>query len=323
MMESRQFIGHTFAKSTQASYRTHLKSYLRFCIYFQLQPVPAAQSTIVSYISFLARTLQPSSIQNYLNIIRILHEDNQLPNPLYRNFEISNLLKGIARCKGKPPKQMLPMTPEILFAVKQKLDLSKPADTSFWCIYMLGFYGFLRKASMLPKSVINPGQDCLLKGDVEIQSSTRFVLHVRRTKTIQLGERILSLPYCASPSQALCPVRALFAALIHTQNDPTAPLFSFKSCKNDYTCWTQETFVSRLRSLLSAIGLKDTDYSGHSFRRGGATLAFRLGLSISEIKLRGDWRSSAVEKYIVLSETQEQMVAQVLANGVSHFLTKI
>lgn len=320
MMESRGFIGHTFAKSTQASYRTHLKSYLRFCLYFQLQPVPAAQSTIVSYISFLARTLQPSSIQNYINIIRILHEDNRLPNPLSQNFEVSNLLKGIARCKGKPPKQMLPMTPEILLAIKQKLDMTLPSDLTFWCACMLGFYGFLRKASMFPKSVTNPGTDCLLKGDIEIRSNAHFVLKVRRTKTIQFGERILSLPFCASPGQVLCPVRALFASLIHVQNDPSAPLFSYKSASGDYTCWTQEAFVTRLRSILNSVGLNEANYSGHSFRRGGATLAFRLGLSISEIKLRGDWRSSAVEKYIVFSEAQECFVAQALANGVTHYV---
>lgn len=237
-----------------------------------------------------------------------------------KNFEISNLMKGISRVKGSPPKQMLPITSEILYAVKLRLDLSKPADIAFWATCMVGFFGFLRKATLLPKCMANHGTDCLLRGDVEINSLFKCTVNVRKTKTIQCGERVLKLPFCANAGQPLCPITALFTLFTVSPNDPSSPLFSYKTVGGTWECWTQEKFVKRLRDLLSLIGLDAASYSGHSFRRGGASLGFRLGLSICEIKQRGDWHSDAVEKYIVLNEEQELFVAKTLVSGASLYL---
>lgn len=319
MDESKRYIRNTFAKSTQASYRSHLKAYLRFCLYFDFVPVPATQQCLVCYVTYLARSLAPSSIQNYINIIRILHEDNDLPNPMAKNFELSNLLKGIARLNGSPPKQMLPMTCEILWSIKLKLDFANPADVSFWAICTTGFFGFLRKASMLPKAMKNHGTDCLLRSDVVINNIKKCTVIVRKTKTIQCGERVLKIPYCADPGQPLCPVTALFKLFTVAPQDPNLPLFSYLH-EGGWSCWTQERFVSRLRELLSKTGIDAKQYSGHSFRRGGASLGFRLGMSICEIKQRGDWQSDAVEKYIVLDDEQEFHVAKRLVLGASSLL---
>jgi len=57
-------------------------------------------------------------------------------------------------------------------------------------------------------------------------------------------------------------------------------------------------FVSRLKQGLIAVGLDPGLYSGHSLRRGGCTLCFSAGLGIVDIKLRGDWRSAAFERYV-------------------------
>ena len=61
------------------------------------------------------------------------------------------------------------------------------------------------------------------------------------------------------------------------------------------------------------MGLDPSNYSGHSFRRGGASFAFEIGLTLTEVKERGDWRSNAVHGYIVLSDKQK--IARVLAKG--------
>lgn len=215
---------------------------------------------------------------------------------------------------------MMPMTSEILYAIKLRLNLSLPEDISFWAVCMIGFYGFLRKASMLPKCAKNHGTDCLLKGDAIINSLYLCTLKVRKTKTIQFGERILSIPYCANPGQPLCPVTALFQLFTISAKPDSSPLFSFRGAGNTWSCWTQDSFVTRLRKMLTAIGLDASAYSGHSFRRGGASLGFKLGLSISEIKKRGDWQSDAVESYIVLNEAQELAVAKKLVAGASAYL---
>ena len=46
------------------------------------------------------------------------------------------------------------------------------------------------------------------------------------------------------------------------------------------------------------IGVDPSQFSGHSFRRGGATFAHRMGVSPLLIKLMGDWSSDAYMSYI-------------------------
>ena len=90
----------TFAESTKQSYRTHRDTYLRFCIFIDISPIPASSHTICQYAAFLAGSLKFSSINNYLNIIALLHKDFGLSNPLTNNWALKSLLTGVKRAKG-------------------------------------------------------------------------------------------------------------------------------------------------------------------------------------------------------------------------------
>ena len=201
------------------------------------------------YMAFLARTLKPNSISNYMNIIRIIHQEAGFDNPLEQNYAVKNLKRGIDRVKGSVPKQMLPFTVDMLSAIKAHLSLYSPADTSFWAAVCVGFYGFLRKATLLPKSNISPGEDCLLKGDLKMVNYSLIKLYVRRTKTIQNNDRILVLPFVACPQSPLCPVRAVRNLLYLSPNDPKLPLFSYRKNK-EIEWWSHLTFTKKLRELL-------------------------------------------------------------------------
>ena len=50
--------------------------------------------------------------------------------------------------------------------------------------------------------------------------------------------------------------------------------------------------------IYRAIGVDASLYSGHTFRRGGATYAHRLGVHPMLIKRIGDWKSDAYMLYI-------------------------
>ena len=63
-------------------------------------PIPANTHTICCYAAFLARSLQFSSINNYLGITALLHKEFGLPNPLVDNWFLKSLLSGIKRVKG-------------------------------------------------------------------------------------------------------------------------------------------------------------------------------------------------------------------------------
>ena len=311
------YMTSTFAENTQKSYWSHLRTFLRFCIYFDVEPLPISQKHLLAYIAFLARTLQPQSINNYLNIIRIIHLDKGLKNPLSDNFAVKNLKRGIARRKGSPPKQKLPITGQIMLDIYNLLSLCSSKEISFWAACCVGFFGFLRKINLLPVSSIKLGDSCLLREDVDFVSNDCFVLNISKTKTIQNHERILTIPFVAVPGSVLCPVDAVMNMLIVSPVEDTLPLFSYVE-NGEVKWWTHSSFTTELRSLLSHAGYQPNDYTCHSFRRGGATLAFRLGMTMNEIKKRGDWASDAVYNYVTIQEDQELLMARDLVKGATN-----
>ena len=208
----------SLAKSTQAAYKTHLKSYLRFCCFYGCVAVPAAQETLCCYVAFLARSLSPSSIPGYLNIIRILHLDAGLANPLTDNWELQLVKRGVNCLLGVSVKQKLPITIQMLRDFFPFLDhFGSAFDKSFWCAALIAFFGFFRKSTILPIATGSPGG--IVRSDVLTLSRSSFELAIRHTKTIQFGQRVLILPFHQCLDQRLCPVRALFS---HLASSPPA-----------------------------------------------------------------------------------------------------
>ena len=206
--EAISFRGSAFASTTQKTYRSQLKRYLNFCKTFGVQPVPASQGTLTAYMAFLARSLSSSSIPGYMNIVRLMHLDAGFANPLDGNWELKMVYKGISRLLGVPPKQKSPMTPTILLLLHRSLDDSN-LDHAFWCACLLAFFGFLRKATLLPASGDLVRGKYIARGDIENLNLTSFLLLVKGSKTIQFGQKVHSVPYAACPDSRLCPVRAL------------------------------------------------------------------------------------------------------------------
>jgi hypothetical protein len=205
-LEAAAFKRVAYADSMKSCYRSHLNSYLRFCIYYSRCPVPVDQVTLKTYAAFLARSLKPSSLAGYFNIIRILHLERGLDNPIQGNWDLNLVRKGITRQLGVPPVQKLPITIEILMKIHSLLNWSSPMDLAFWAVCLTGLYGLLRKSSLLPKSVSSDFSMTLLRSDVVLMEADCFVLRVRKSKTNQFGQRVLQLPFTACDNQDICPV---------------------------------------------------------------------------------------------------------------------
>ncbi|KAK3245120.1 hypothetical protein CYMTET_45295, partial [Cymbomonas tetramitiformis] len=92
----------------------------------------------------------------------------------------------------------------------------------------------------------------------------------------------------------LCPKRALAKCFELTPAEPESPAFLWKS-RGRTVPMTHGVFVGEMKKLIRKIGVDPSKYSGHSFRRGGATVAFNLGVDHLLIKLQGDWVSNAYQ----------------------------
>ena len=268
----------TYSDNTKRTYQSHLRSYLGFCALMRYPPVPVSHLTICRYAAFLAKRLSVASIKKYINIIRILHLEAGLPNPLKETWFLDTVIRGIGRHKGLGTRRKLPINPHILLKIRSLLDLSSSVDAVFWAACLLAFFGFLRKSNLFPPSAakFDPSKH-LLRDDFTL-FNWGIMLTIRWSKTIQFGERILRAPIPWLPNHPLCPVQALLGAFSLTQGaPPTGPAFVIIK-EGRVSPFPPSKFVSMLRTHLSSLGFQANLFSGHSFRRvpaGHSRTAYR------------------------------------------------
>jgi hypothetical protein len=233
-------------------------------MYYGLVPVPASQETIVCYVAHLARTLAPVSVGIYLNVVRILHEESGVSNPLRDNYELLMIKRGLRRLKGLPPKQKAPMTIAILLKLHSTIDFSLSVEKAFWATILIGFFGFLRKSSFLPESTHTPSSKRLDRGDVSDLSLESFNLTCRHSKTIQYGQRVHVIPFASCVDKRICPVFGLMSHLGVSPLGSDAPLFSYVQSGVEHP-YTHASFVARLKLGITRCGLDSSRASCHSF----------------------------------------------------------
>ena len=180
-------------------------------------PVPATTEVLTLYAAVLAGSLK------YQSIVRILHAEWNLDNPLLNNYQMQCVMRGIRRSLGDTQSHKAPITPDLLLKILSKLDLDLQADTAFWAALLLMFYGMLRVGSVLCKGHPCTHERHLVCSDISFQKNVLNVI-IRASKTIQFADRTLELPIPrAKLPNVLCPVQAMQYVLFKQCNMSRAP----------------------------------------------------------------------------------------------------
>ena len=285
----------TYATSTKKTYRSQLSSYLKFCDDLHVPPTPATHLLVSQYAAFLARRLTPSSVKQYLNVVRLIHLESNLPNPIKDNWMLSTTLTGITRVFGTPTKRKSPVTPNLLLDIYPHLDLNDPLQAMFWAAALVMFFGTFRKSNLFPDK---SGEFCSAKqftrADFVVTPDGSIILNVKYSKTIQFRQRNFLVQLCKL-EHALCPVSAILYAFKLCPLHSSAPAIV---CNRAGLPMDSYTFNCLLKKLVKKCGRSPHDYSSHSFRRGSATWALQCGIPGEVIQQMGDWKSDCYRQYL-------------------------
>ena len=287
-----------YARGTRKNLYVQWKSFVLFCLYFKFTVCPAQLDTLCMYAQFLSRSFKSvESIRNYLSGIKLMHLLTGFTCPDLSAIDLTLALRGLMRNNPHCPKQALPITPDILLLFLQNLDLSDPSHLAHWCLFLFAFFLMLRKSNLVPESIKAMDLSKILcRGDVAVLSKSLLV-HIKWSKTIQFGQRTLTLPLVSIPGSPLCPVQAFKQMSACIPASASDPAFVVPGKKKVIPI-TYRKLQSFLKEMIRLTG-KDPDlYSSHSFRRGGATWAFRSHVPGELIQLHGDWASDAYKKYL-------------------------
>ena len=150
----------------------------------------------------------------------------------------------------------------------------------------------------VPSSEVFDASSHLTVADAKLHSSSDgmeyLTVHIKRSKTDQRRQGVTL--YTGHSGHPVC-------AGVRNEKEPGC---SWSRCFFSYTPFqladsspvTKAGLVTFVSHLLRLIGIDPSQYSGHSFRIGGATSAPLAGLSDYEIKLIGRWNSDCYRRYI-------------------------
>ena len=302
-----------YANGTYSNLNTQFRSYFSYCVYFQRNPLPADADTICGYAQFLGRSLQPGAISNYLSGVRTLHSFAGLHYDFSEDFHLQLVIKGISRIKPHVPCRASPITPQILVNFYRHMDHSSSLHLTVWACCLILFFTLARLGSILPASSNLKHTNNILTSERVNFCSEGLVVTLLHTKTIQFGRRRLHIPLLQLDS-VLCPVSAYTRCLQAVGFRRHHPAFVFLD-KGKLVWLTTTKFIHTFRLVTSKFLDADvSSFTGHSFRRGGATWAFQSGVPGELIQVMGDWASDAYKKYLEFSLDNKIQLAALFSH---------
>jgi hypothetical protein len=333
---AKEVRGDRLAVNSRQTYDSATLQYAKFAVALGYKAFPASDEVLSQWLVFQAQTCKPSSLKTYLHGVRSFHLSNELEfPPIKERFAVTSTLQGLKRRYGSHAGKKMAVTRQMLIEMRQALPeyaaankLTPSLATAVWAATVTAFFGMLRKdnVTVQKRNAFNPSVN-LCRGDFRWgaeggtasgrpDAGSAMWISVRHSKTNQTFERSHRFPLL--PTGALvCPVRAVaehFASVEGGQEDPAFSYYT-RGRRRAAVPLTHGVFVRHLKGLLGAIGRTPERFSGHSLRRGGATLAFRLGLPMEQVMQHGDWRSLAVLEYNETSCADRQLVPLVMARA--------
>lgn len=284
----REFQRDAYAATSKIAKKSQLNNYFEFIDSFNglLSPLPCSTEQACAYIVYMSKHLKYSSMRQYLSSLNnYLRSMSSTPLD-YSSYELKTCLKGALRRLGGYSKIATPLLPKDLLLIFSNMNNSK-GHTAFRAATLLSFRALLRKSQFTESA------SCLRRSDVSFYE-WGMLINVRRSKTIQFGERLLQIPVAKVFNIELCAVYWLRRHFLECPAEPDSYIITIPGKLG----LPYSIFQDTLKYFCSVADLDPDKYSSHSLRRGGATFLSISGSTIDEIKVRGDWASSCVFKYL-------------------------
>ena len=138
-------------------------------------------------------------------------------------------------------------------------------------------------------------------------ANKRILIFVNFSKINQFQKNCHVIPIPENDDPALDLFRHLTSLFKSVKTDDDAPALSYSS--RSYV--THRFFTEKLKFFLAKAGLDPALFSGHSFRRGGASYLFSIGGTTLMVQVLGQWSSQIFTRYLYLS-LEDRLSAQHL-----------
>ena len=286
---------------------SYLRSWFFFALYFSICPLPASEDALCWFMELMAVTSGYEHCKNTLGGVKYAHAALGLPFPS-SSFSLDTTMQGLKRRLARTPFQVLPIDPTVLKLMYSRINIRKKEDLALWCSFLVAFFCLFRKANTVPKSSEFDVSKILTRENIGVDSEKKIIyIYCGFSKTNQYRKKDMCIPIPSNNDPCLDLYRHMTLLLETVSAPPDAPAFTYGQGK--YISYTQ--FTNKLKLLLKDAGLNPDLFSGHSFRRGGASFLFSVGATQLMVQVLGGWSSLVYTRYLFMSE-QDRLEAQDL-----------
>ena len=306
--------GYRFAEGTRRNYLSYLRSWFFFATFFGLCVLPASEHSLCWFMELMAVTSGFEHCKNTLSGVRYAHIALGLSFPS-SSFSLDSTMQGLKRRLARTPFQVLPIDPKVLKLMYKKVNIKKNEDLALWCSFLVAFYCLFRKANCVPKDNNFDVNKILTRSNIGLDIDKKMVyVYCGFSKTNQYRKKDMFIPIPSNTDPCLDLFRHMLLLKERVPAAPDAPAFTYGV--NRFINYRQ--FTAKLKLLLGMAGLNPDLFSGHSFRRGGASFLFSVGASQLMVQVLGGWSSLVYTRYLFMTE-QDRMDAQMLmANAINN-----
>ena len=254
------------AEATRKAYRTDFALFQQWATHRGVSALPATPEVVAAFLAAEAeRGTKPATISRRVAAIRYAHRLAGLPAPT-DDERVRATVRGIRREKGVAPKKKAPATSDKLIAMAAAGDGSITALRDR-ALLLLGFAGAFRRSELVALDVSDLA---------EVDGG--LLVTVRQSKTDQEGH---GAAVAIVPGAIACPVTAV-REWLRAANIIEGPVFRpiNKAGRVLDARLTGRSVANIVKARAIKVGLKASDFAGHSLRAGFITSAAARGASL-------------------------------------------
>jgi integrase len=274
----------------QANRRCALGQWEEFCWAFARQPAyPVYDFLLGPFLVQWADRNHSSKVQWLVSAIKCeALEAHGQDFDAYLKRYIARVRRGLEKLYAPVVKRKMPMTLDRLEATLHTFDLGDPWDLQLLTMAYVAHDGLLRACELVN----------LRWEDVTMEEDGTVRLTIRESKVSMVAEEAVFSPY-ERYGVDFCGATLLKWYMEHrASTGPARPSgWVFPSATRAKLPKTRFVAAFQAKLVRAALPGHD-DFSGHSFRAGGATDLFDGGAPSRIVQLCGRWRSEAYLLYI-------------------------
>ena len=292
--------GESLRPSTKKNLLSQLTAYQEFCDLYFVKYFPADNNQICRFGQHLAHTFSsPEALGNYQSAVRTFMALLGYPISDPQEKEMRMFTQGLKRTMDHEVKQAAPITPEILLKMSKVVDYTSHTEMVAWVATLIGFTMFLRKSNLVPDTMttFDPKMQFRRMDFHSTGPASVMMAEITWAKNLQFKQKVLRIPVLPVENKAICPVLWTHYMMEQIPTEPQDPAFTIWA-GNQKMALSANQLIARIRKWLGLVKEKESDYSLHSLRCGGATFAYQCNIKGEMIKRLGNWVSDAYKRYI-------------------------